>query len=440
MPPMPSRRQAMAGALLAATQPLTLWANPAWPTRTVRFIVPFPPGGPVDTTARVFSPRLAELWKVPTVIDNRAGAGGVVGATAAAKEAPDGHALFVAAIHHSVNPSLMGKLPYDIEKDFQPVALVSTGNMLLAALLDLGVLEPRFGWGELPDQGVVMVAGPPRYVSLLEATLKQLPPGATAQQVMVFRLRHASAEDRVIMYRDQRIVQPGLAGLMDGSVSTLAPLFAEYARDRRKGERFGDFVAVGLDVRGTTLAARGWTKDGGDLFEVLARLEADGCARYVVTDVTKDGTLRGPNLELLKLVMERTEKPVVALITEWMDREGNVEKRNNDSDLGGTMRLGSQRCPVKANTLAYRIYGAEVNERHRHRYEVNNKYRDQIAAAGVNFSGTYAEKNLVEFVELPREVHPYYVGTQAHPELRSRPTRPHPLFSGLIAAAIAKKG
>ena len=76
--------------------------------------------------------------------------------------------------------------------------------------------------------------------------------------------------------------------------------------------KFGEQIAVGLDVRGTTLAARGWTKEGGDLFETLERLEAAGCARYVVTDVTKDGTLRGPNIELLKSVMERTERPVVA--------------------------------------------------------------------------------------------------------------------------------
>ncbi|MBQ1444544.1 MAG: bifunctional 1-(5-phosphoribosyl)-5-((5-phosphoribosylamino)methylideneamino)imidazole-4-carboxamide isomerase/phosphoribosylanthranilate isomerase PriA [Renibacterium sp.] len=76
--------------------------------------------------------------------------------------------------------------------------------------------------------------------------------------------------------------------------------------------RFGDKIAVGLDVRGTTLAARGWTRDGGDLWEVLARLEDAGCARYVVTDVTKDGTLRGPNLELLREMLERTDKPVVA--------------------------------------------------------------------------------------------------------------------------------
>jgi CTP synthase len=86
-------------------------------------------------------------------------------------------------------------------------------------------------------------------------------------------------------------------------------------------------------------------------------------------------------------------------------------------------------------------YGAnEISERHRHRYEVNNKFRDQISAAGLVFSGFYKELDLVEFVELPKEVHPYYIGTQAHPELRSRPTRPHPLFVGLIAAAVAAKG
>ena len=103
------------------------------------------------------------------------------------------------------------------------------------------------------------------------------------------------------------------------------------------------------------------------------------------------------------------------------------------------MRLGSQRCPVKEGTLARRIYGAEVNERHRHRYEVNNNYRAQIAEAGLVFSGTSPDDHLVEFVELPREVHPYYVATQAHPEFRSRPTNAHPLFRGLVAAAIKRQ-
>jgi 1-(5-phosphoribosyl)-5-[(5-phosphoribosylamino)methylideneamino] imidazole-4-carboxamide isomerase/N-(5'phosphoribosyl)anthranilate isomerase len=97
-------------------------------------------------------------------------------------------------------------------------------------------------------------------------------------------------------------------------------------------EKHGDKVAVGLDVRGTTLAARGWTKEGGDLWEVLARLEDAGCARYVVTDVTKDGTLRGPNIDLLKQVMERTSKPVVA--------SGGISSLQDISDLYALVQLG----------------------------------------------------------------------------------------------------
>jgi 1-(5-phosphoribosyl)-5-[(5-phosphoribosylamino)methylideneamino] imidazole-4-carboxamide isomerase/N-(5'phosphoribosyl)anthranilate isomerase len=97
-------------------------------------------------------------------------------------------------------------------------------------------------------------------------------------------------------------------------------------------KRFGDFVAVGLDVRGTTLAARGWTQEGGDLYEVLARLEAAGCSRYVVTDVTKDGTLKGPNLELLKSVMEKTSKPVVA--------SGGISSLQDITDLHALVGLG----------------------------------------------------------------------------------------------------
>ena len=118
----PSRRSFIAGSLLAAAHPLAALAADPWPSKPVRFIVPFPPGGPVDTTARAASLKLSEIWKTPTVIDNRAGAGGVVGAQAAAREAPDGYTLFMGAIHHSVNPTLMGNLPYDIEKDFAPVS------------------------------------------------------------------------------------------------------------------------------------------------------------------------------------------------------------------------------------------------------------------------------------------------------------------------------
>ena len=127
-----TRRQLVVSALAGATQPLSALAQ-AWPAKPVRFIVPFPPGGPVDTTARAFTQKLADVWKTPTVIDNRAGAGGVVGATAAAKEAPDGYTLFVGSIHHSVNPTLMGKLPYDIERDFAPVSFAAMFPVFVVA-------------------------------------------------------------------------------------------------------------------------------------------------------------------------------------------------------------------------------------------------------------------------------------------------------------------
>ena len=118
-----------------------------------------------------------------------------------------------------------------------------------------------------------------------------------------------------------------------------------------------------------------------------------------------------------------------------MDDQKNIVA--GQGDMGGSMRLGLYKASLTPGSIVAGVYGAtEISERHRHRYEVNNKYRDQISSAGLNFSGIFKDRDLVEFVELPREVHPYYVGTQAHPELRSRPTRPHPLFVGLIAAAI----
>jgi CTP synthase len=110
-------------------------------------------------------------------------------------------------------------------------------------------------------------------------------------------------------------------------------------------------------------------------------------------------------------------------------------------DMGGTMRLGLYPAVLSSGSLVAEVYGSsEIQERHRHRYEVNNKYRDQISATGLEFSGLSPDGNLVEFVELPRKIHPYYVGTQAHPEFLSRPTSAHPLFTGLIAAAIEKNG
>jgi len=128
-----------------------------------------------------------------------------------------------------------------------------------------------------------------------------------------------------------------------------------------------------------------------------------------------------------------TEYPVIATMAEQIAHlEGG--------DLGGTMRLGLYTAELTEGSLAAELYASdEAVERHRHRYEVNNNYRQQIADSGLAFSGTSPSGELVEFVELPRDVHPFYIGTQAHPELRSRPSRSHPLFGGLIGAALVRQ-
>jgi len=128
-----------------------------------------------------------------------------------------------------------------------------------------------------------------------------------------------------------------------------------------------------------------------------------------------------------------TKYPVIATMAEQV-------AIIDGGDLGGTMRLGLYEAALAPGSIVAELYGAEVShERHRHRYEVNNEYRDQIAAAGLVFSGTSPDGHLVEYVELPRDVHPFYVATQAHPELRSRPTNAHPLFRGLVGAALDRQ-
>ncbi|PFG19456.1 CTP synthase [Serinibacter salmoneus] len=129
-----------------------------------------------------------------------------------------------------------------------------------------------------------------------------------------------------------------------------------------------------------------------------------------------------------------TPDPVVATMAEQLAIVGG------EGDLGGTMRLGSYEATLGAESLAASVYGTrEVTERHRHRYEVNNAYRERLEAAGLRISGTSPDGSLVEFVELDPEVHPYYIATQAHPEFKSRPTRAHPLFSGLVEAALRRQ-
>jgi len=133
---------------------------------------------------------------------------------------------------------------------------------------------------------------------------------------------------------------------------------------------------------------------------------------------------------------EHTAHPVVGLITEWLDREGQLERRSSESDLGGTMRLGAQRCPIRPGTLAFDIYGESVNERHRHRYEVNNHYVGQLEQRGLMVSATTPNEGLTEMIELPQSVHPWFVGVQFHPEFTSTPRDGHPLFIAFLKAAL----
>jgi CTP synthase len=135
-----------------------------------------------------------------------------------------------------------------------------------------------------------------------------------------------------------------------------------------------------------------------------------------------------------------TPHPVIALIDEWQDVDGSIQKRDAHSNLGGTMRLGAQSSDVKPGTLAHDIYGPVVTERHRHRYEANEHYLDQLAAAGLVISALTQREKLTEMVELPRSVHPWYVGVQFHPEFRSTPWDGHPLFNSYIKAALTHHG
>ncbi|MFG6448282.1 CTP synthase [Roseateles sp. BYS180W] len=130
---------------------------------------------------------------------------------------------------------------------------------------------------------------------------------------------------------------------------------------------------------------------------------------------------------------------VIALIDEWQDADGSIQKRDEHSDLGGTMRLGAQSSDVKPGTLAHEIYGPVVTERHRHRYEANEQYLDRLQQAGLVISAITQREKLTEIVELPRDVHPWYMGVQFHPEFKSTPWGGHPLFTAFIKAALEHK-
>lgn len=131
-----------------------------------------------------------------------------------------------------------------------------------------------------------------------------------------------------------------------------------------------------------------------------------------------------------------TPHPVIALITEWKDADGTIKTRDAKSDLGGTMRLGAQSSDVAPGTLAHKIYGDVVTERHRHRYEANVNYLDALRASGLVISALTQREQLTEIVELPQDVHPWFVGVQFHPEFKSTPWAGHPLFNAYIAAVL----
>ena len=128
--------------------------------------------------------------------------------------------------------------------------------------------------------------------------------------------------------------------------------------------------------------------------------------------------------------------PVIALITEWKDTDGTIKTRDQHSDMGGTMRLGAQSSDVATGTLAHEIYGDVVTERHRHRYEANVNYLDRLRKAGLVISALTQREQLTEMIELPRSVHPWFVGVQFHPEFKSTPWNGHPLFNAFVKAAL----
>jgi CTP synthase len=134
-----------------------------------------------------------------------------------------------------------------------------------------------------------------------------------------------------------------------------------------------------------------------------------------------------------------TPNPVIALITEWKDEDGTIKTRSESSDLGGTMRLGAQSSDVSKGTLAHKIYGDVVTERHRHRYEANVNFLDTLRNAGLIISALTQREHLTEIVELPQDVHPWFMGVQFHPEFKSTPWDGHPLFNAFIRAALDHK-
>jgi CTP synthase len=268
------------------------------------------------------------------------------------------------------------------------------------------------------------------------------PADLAAWDKLVYALEHPEHEVRIGMigkYVDLSDSYKSLnEALIHAGLHTRTRVVIDYV-DSEQIERDGTAVLGGLDA---ILVPGGFGKRGTE-----GKIAAIQYARE--HDVPYLGICLGMQLATIEFARHvcglaganstefdpETLHPVVALVTEWMDRTGRIEKRSARSDLGGTMRLGAQKCPVEAGTLAHRIYGDAVNERHRHRYEVNNVYVPQFEAKGMKIAARTPTENLPEMMELPGRR--FFVGVQFHPEFTSTPRAGHPLFKAFVEAALA---
>jgi CTP synthase len=259
---------------------------------------------------------------------------------------------------------------------------------------------------------------------------------------LVYALEHPEHEVRIGMigkYVDLSDSYKSLnEALTHAGIQTRTRVAIEYV-DSEQIERSGTAMLAGLDA---ILVPGGFGKRGTDGKIAAIQYARENRVPYL-------GICLGMQLATIEFARRvcgleganstefdpETLHPVVALVTEWMDRTGRIERRNAKSDLGGTMRLGAQKCPVEPGTLAHRIYGDTVNERHRHRYEVNNVYVPQFEAKGMKISARTPTENLPEIMELPG--HPFFIGVQFHPEFTSTPRSGHPLFKAFVEAALA---
>jgi CTP synthase len=276
------------------------------------------------------------------------------------------------------------------------------------------------------------------------------PPDLSMWDRLVYSLEHPRHQVRVAMvgkYVDLTESYKSLTeALIHAGIHTESRVNVEYI-DSEQIERDGPLALAGFDailvpggfgrrgVEGKILAIRFARENGIPYLGICLgmQLAVIEFARHVCG-------LEGANSTEFD---QDSPHPVVALITEWLDREGRIERRDDASDMGGTMRLGAQRCPVEPGTIAHSVYGDTVNERHRHRYEVNNIYVPQLVRAGMRVSARTPSEGLTEMMELPQDgslAHPWFVGVQFHPEFTSTPRAGHPLFTAYVRAAIERAG